>query len=408
MHRFQFSLFIARRLIGSKSHKNSVSAPIIKIGIVAVAIGLTAMHIAVGTGFGLQQKIRTKITSFEGHIRISNYENNSSLITPTPIDSALFASIKKWDWIKNVNLVTYSSAILKTNTLFNGVVLKGVNNNYAWGDFDTFLVAGSLPDIGTDLSTDILISQPIARQLGLQVGDRISAYFMSDGNFPKQRRFEVSGIYLSGFPDFDSQMVFGDIRHLQRINNWEANQVGAAEVILADFDQMELRAEQLYDATPAPLDVQHIKERYFEIFNWISLFDSNIALVIVIMILVGGVNMITALLVLILERTQMIGLLGVMGMRRIQSIFLINAAYLIGWGLFWGNLVGLGLMGIQQATGLVTLDPATYYVDVVPVQFDLGAIIGLNLGTFVICLLMLWIPSFIIAKITPIRAIERR
>jgi lipoprotein-releasing system permease protein len=408
MHRFQFSLFIARRLIGSKSHKNSVSAPIIKIGIVAVAIGLTAMHIAVGTGFGLQQKIRTKITSFEGHIRISNYENNSSLITPKPIDSALFANIKKWDWIKNVNLVTYSSAILKTNTLFNGVVLKGVNNNYAWGDFDTFLVAGSLPDIGTDLSADILISQPIARQLGLQVGDRIAAYFMSDGNFPKQRRFKVSGIYLSGFPDFDSQMVFGDIRHLQRINNWEANQVGALEVILADFDQMELRAEQLYDATPAPLDVQHIKERYFEIFNWISLFDSNIALVIVIMILVGGVNMITALLVLILERTQMIGLLGVMGMRRIQSIFLINAAYLIGWGLFWGNLVGLGLMGIQQATGLVTLDPATYYVDVVPVQFDLGAIIGLNVGTFVICLLMLWIPSYIIAKITPIRAIERR
>jgi len=366
------------------------------------------MHIAVGTGFGLQQKIRTKITSFEGHIRISNYENNSSLITPTPIDSALFANIKKWDWIRDVNLVTYSSAILKTNTLFNGVVLKGVNNNYAWGDFDTFLVAGSLPDIGTDLSTDILISQPIARQLGLQVGDRIAAYFMSDGNFPKQRRFEVSGIYLSGFPDFDSQMVFGDIRHLQRINNWEANQVGAVEVTLTDFEQMELRAEQLYDATPAPLDVQHIKERYFEIFNWISLFDSNIALVIVIMILVGGVNMITALLVLILERTQMIGLLGVMGMRRIQSIFLINAAYLIGWGLFWGNLVGLGLMGIQQATGLVTLDPATYYVDVVPVQFDLGAIIGLNVGTFVICLLMLWIPSYIIAKIIPIRAIERR
>ena len=408
MHRFQFSLFIARRLIGSKSHKNSVSAPIIKIGIVAVAIGLTAMHIAVGTGFGLQQKIRTKITSFEGHIRISNYENNSSIITPTPIDSALFANIKKWDWIRDVNSVTYSSAILKTNTLFNGVVIKGVNNNYAWGDFDTFLVAGSLPDIGTDLSTDILISQPIARQLGLQVGDRIAAYFVSDGNFPKQRRFKVSGIYLSGFPDFDSQMVFGDIRHLQRINNWEANQVGVVEVTLTDFEQMELRAEQLYDATPAPMDVQHIKERYFEIFNWISLFDSNIALVIVIMILVGGVNMITALLVLILERTQMIGLLGVLGMRRIQSIFLINAAYLIGWGLFWGNLVGLGLMGIQQATGLVTLDPATYYVDVVPVQFDLGAIIGLNVGTFVICLLMLWIPSYIIAKIIPIRAIERR
>jgi lipoprotein-releasing system permease protein len=154
--------------------------------------------------------------------------------------------------------------------------------------------------------------------------------------------------------------------------------------------------------------VQHIKERYFEIFNWISLFDSNIALVILIMILVGGVNMITALLVLIFERTQMIGLLGVMGMKRIQSIFLINAAYLIGWGLFWGNLVGLGLMGVQKATGFVKLDPSTYYVDVVPVQFDMFTIIALNLGTFLVCLLMLWIPSYIVAKITPIRAIERR
>lgn len=374
----------------------------------AVAIGLTAMHIAVGTGFGLQQKIRDKISSFEGHIRVSTYENNSSLVTPTPIDTTLFANINEFDWIKDASMVAYGSAILKTPNDFSGVVLKGVKNNYAWGDFDSFLVTGSLPDIGTDLSDDILISQTMARQLGLQVGDRIAAYFMTDGNFPKRRRFEVSGIYLSGFPDFDSQMVFGDLRHLQRIIDWEAIQVGAMEVTLTDFDQMELRAEQLYDATPAPLDVQHIKERYFEIFNWISLFDSNIALVILVMILVGGVNMITALLVLILERTQMIGLLGVMGMRRIQSIFLVNAAYLIGWGLLWGNLFGLGLLGLQQATGFMKLDPATYYVDVVPVQFDLLSIIGLNVGTFVICLLMLWIPSYIVSKITPIRAIERR
>ncbi len=374
----------------------------------AVAIGLTAMHIAVGTGFGLQEKIRDKITSFEGHIRVATYENNSSLITPTPIDTALFANIHEFDWVANTNPVVYSAAILKTPTDFSGVVLKGVNANYAWGDFAFFLTAGTLPDLSADLSNDILISQPMARQLGLQVGDRISAYFLTDRDFPKRRTFVVSGIYFSGFPDFDARMVFGDVRHLQRINDWEAYQFGALEVTVADFDQMEMRAEQLYDVTPAPLDVQHIKERYFEIFNWISLFDSNIALVILIMILVGGVNMITALLVLILERTQMIGLLGVMGMKRIQSVFLINAAYLIGWGLFWGNLLGLGLMGIQQATGFVTLDPATYFVDKVPVQFDFLSIIGLNVGTFVVCLLMLWVPSYIVTKITPIRAIERR
>lgn len=408
MHNFQFSFFIARRLIGTRSYKNSVSAPIIKIGIIAVAIGLSAMHIAVGTGFGLQEKIRDKITSFEGHVRISNYENNNSLITPTPIDISALPAIKSNSWVQAVNLVSYAAGILKTPTNFNGVVVKGIDSNYFWGDFKSFLVEGNLPAIGPELSNEILISQTIAFQLDLKVGDRISAYFMTDNDFPKRRSFVISGIYFSGFPDLDAQMIFGDLRHIQRIHDWEHQQVGAFEVTLTDFDHMELRTDQLYDATPSPLDVQHIKERYFEIFNWISLFDSNIALVILIMILVGGVNMITALLVLIFERTQMIGLLGVMGMKRIQSIFLINAAYLIGWGLFWGNLVGLGLMGVQKATGFVKLDPSTYYVDVVPVQFDMFTIIALNLGTFLVCLLMLWIPSYIVAKITPIRAIERR
>jgi lipoprotein-releasing system permease protein len=408
MHNVQFIFFVARRLISTKSYKNSVSAPIIKIGIIAVAVGLSAMHIAVGTGFGLQQKIRDKITSFEGHIRISNYENNNSLITPTPIDSSTLSEIKKNTWVRFVNPVSYVAGILKTPTNFNGVVVKGIDANYSWGDFKSFLVEGDFPTIGTELSNDILISKSIASQLDLRVGDRVSAFFMTDSDFPKRRSFVISGVYFSGFPDLDAQMIFGDLRHLQRINDWEHQQVGAFEVTLTDFERMELRTEQLYDATPSPLDVQHIKERYFEIFNWISLFDSNIALVIFIMILVGGVNMITALLVLIFERTQMIGLLGVMGMKRIQSIFLVNAAYLIGWGLFWGNLVGLGLMGIQQITDFVKLDPSTYYVDVVPIQFDLSAIITLNLGTFVICLIMLWIPSYIVAKITPIRAIERR
>ena len=199
------------------------------------------------------------------------------------------------------------------------------------------------------------------------------------------------------------------MRHVQKIYQWPSDQVGAFEITLDNFDDIDRFSEQVYDQVPAPYDVQHVKERYPEIFNWISLFDTNIALIIVIMIIVGGINMITALLVLILERTQMIGLLGVLGMKQwaTQKVFLYNAAYLIGIGLFWGNVLGLGLLTLQHQTDWISLDPSSYYVTTVPIAYDLSMIVAINIGTFVICVLMLLIPSFIISKVTPIRALRR-
>ena len=405
----KISLFIAKRIVGSKFYKNSVSAPIIKIGILAITIGLIAMHIAIGTGIGFQNKIKDKISSFEGHIRVSTYENNSTNATFENIDPQMTLSSAEMERITFVNPVAYASTLFKTDKNFAGGLLKGIDSTYRWNAFEGYLIDGRIPDIGSSISREILLSKHIARALGVKVGDRVSSYFLFQDRLPVRRSFVVSGLYDSGFPDFDERIAFADLRHIQKIYQWPSNQVGAFEITLKNFDDIDLISEQVYNQVSAPYDVQNIKERYPEIFNWISLFDTNIALIIMIMIIVGGVNMITALLVLILERTQMIGLLGILGMKQwaTQKVFLYNAAYLIGIGLFWGNLFGLGLLFLQKKTNWISLDPASYYVTSVPITFDIFLITAINFGTFVICVLMLLVPSFIISKVTPIRALRR-
>jgi lipoprotein-releasing system permease protein len=405
----KISLFIAKRIISSKSYKNSVSAPIIKIGIIAISIGLIAMHIAIGTGIGFQNKIKDKISSFEGHIRISTYKNNSTNTTYESIDPQLIRSAAETESIAFVNPVAYVSTVFKTDKNFTGGLLKGIDSTYRWNAFKDYLTDGRLPEIGLSLSREILLSKHIARALGVKTGDRVSSYFLFENRLPIRRSFVVTGLYDSGFPDFDQRIAFADLRHIQKIHQWPSEQIGAFEITLENFDDIDLFSRQIYDQVPAPIDVQHVKERYPEIFNWISLFDTNIALIMVIMIIVGGINMITALLVLILERTQMIGLLGVLGMKQwaTQKVFLYNAAYLVGIGLFWGNVLGLGLLALQSQTEWISLDPTSYYVTTVPIAFNVFMIAIINIGTFVICVLMLLIPSFIISKVTPIRALRR-
>ena len=405
----KISLFIAKRIIGAKSYKNSVSSPIIKIGIIAITIGLVAMHIAIGTGVGFQNKIKDKISSFEGHLRVSTYESNATNATLEGIDSQLITSNVETQDIAFINPVAYASTVFKTDEHFTGGLLKGIDSTYQWNAFEDYLIDGRLPVIDATTSREILVSKHIAKTLGVTTGDRISSFFLFEDRLPIRRSFVVSGLYDSGFPDFDQRIAFADLRHIQKIYQWESHLVGALEMTLTDFDDIETLSESVYDQVPAPYDLKNVKERYPEIFNWISLFDTNIALIVMIMIIVGGINMITALLVLILERTQMIGLLGVLGMQQwsTQKVFLYNAGYLIGIGLFWGNLLGLGLLFLQHQTAWIALDPTSYYVTTVPIAFDVPMIAAINIGTFVICLLMLLIPSFIISKVTPIRALRR-
>ncbi|MBO0343327.1 MAG: FtsX-like permease family protein [Bacteroidota bacterium] len=407
-------LFIAKRLVTGKEHKISISAPIIKIAIAAIAIGVVMMLIAIATGIGLKNKIREKVAAFNGHIQISSFDNNNSEVSLMPIilDQDFYPEFKDVEGIRHVQAVATKGGIIRTADTFEGMLAKGVGTDYDWSTFEEYLVDGRIPDYSGDLNEEVLISSLMANRLQLKVGDSFFSFFLRDGDAskpPNNRRFEIVGIYDSGFEEFDETYVFVDIRHIQLMNRWEENQIGNFEVFIDDFDQLEEKSNEIYNKTLSNLDTQNIKSKYFRIFEWIGLFDFNIALIIGIMIIVGGINMITALLVLILERTQMIGILKALGSANwsIRKVFLYNAAYLIAIGLFWGNLIGLGLIFLQNKYRMFKFpNPEEYYIDYIPVHMDLQTVLLLNIGVMLLCLLMLLIPSYIITKITPVKAIQ--
>ncbi|MEC7262842.1 MAG: FtsX-like permease family protein [Bacteroidota bacterium] len=407
-------LFIAKRLITGKEHKISISAPIIKIAIAAIAIGVVMMLIAIATGVGLKNKIREKVSAFNGHIQISNYDNNTSEVSvlPVSIHQDFYPEFKNVTGVRHVQAVATKGGIIRTEDTFEGMLAKGVGQDYDWSAFKEYLVEGRLPDYTGKLNNEVLISRMMANRLQLGVGDSFFSFFLKDGDvsqIPNNRKFLIVGIYDSGFEDFDSTYVFVDIRHIQRMNKWEDDQIGNFEVFLDDFDQLEEKSNEIYGATVSSLDTQNIKTKYFRIFEWIGLFDFNIALIIGIMVIVGGINMITALLVLILERTQMIGILKALGSANwsIRKVFLYNAAYLIAIGLFWGNLIGLGVIFLQDKYRMFKFpNPEEYYIEYIPVHMDFPTIVLLNIGVMILCLLMLLVPSYIITKITPVKAIQ--
>ncbi len=407
-------LFIAKRLVTGKEHKISISAPIIKIAIAAIAIGVIMMLISIATGVGLKRKIREKVAAFNGHIQISNYDNNNSDVSITPISlhQDFYPEFRDVEGVSHVQAVALKGGIIRTEETFEGMLAKGVGNDFEWTTFNEYLVAGELPDYSGKLNDEVLLSRMMANRLQLNLGDRFYAFFLKNGDaskVPNNRRFEIVGIYDSGFEDFDATYVFVDIRHIQRMNKWTEDQVGSFEVFLDDFDELEAKSNEIYGKTVSSLDTQNIKSKYFRIFEWIGLFDFNIALIIGIMVIVGGINMITALLVLILERTQMIGILKALGSSNwsIRKVFLYNAAYLIAVGLFWGNLIGLGLLYFQYKYRFLKFpNPEEYYIEYIPVYLNAPMVLLLNVGIMLLCLLMLLLPSYIITKITPVKAIN--
>lgn len=404
--------FIAKRLITARDHKSSISAPIIKIAIAAIAIGMIMMIISVATGIGLQQKIRQKVAAFNGHIIITNYDENQSQLSLTPISTHqdFYPKFKNVEGISHVQAVATKSGIIRTETAFEGIIFKGVGKEYRWNNLQEYLVSGKLPNLNNQLNDEVLISEFLANRLNLKVGDKFNTFFMKEdtNQKPNLRVFKITGIFNSGFQEFDSTYIIGDIRHLQRINKWESDQVGAFEVFVDNFNAIQEKGQEVYEKTGSTLDTQTIVEKYYYIFEWLKLFDFNIIVILIIMISVATINMVVALLVLILERTQMIGILKSMGANNwaVRKIFLYNAFYLISKGLFWGNLIGVGMLLIQQNFGIIKLNPENYYVNEAPVFIDFGTIFILNIGTILICLLILLIPSYIITKISPIKAIR--
>ena len=407
----KFETYVASRFRKSYTYKNTVSSPIIKISVFSIIIGIVMMIISVSSSVGLQKTIETKISSFFGHISISNFENNTSFSSISPISLSLdYKKLHNNSEIIHVQNVAYKSGLIVNKNSFEGVVFKGISSDFNWSSFSKYIRKGKIMTINETLSNQVIISEYLSKKLSLDLNDKFKATFFkpNSSSIPNERIFEVSGIFSSGLIEFDETYFIGDIKHIQKMNKWNSNQFGNVEIFLKNYSQLENVSNQLYKKTSAEINVLSIVNRFPEIFNWMALFDINVLLIIIIMILVGGINMITALLVTVLEKTSIIGVLKTLGSsnKSMRTIFLINGAYLISLGLVIGNFIALGLIFIQNYTGFIKLDPDTYYVSELPFDFNLMTLLILNISVLLFCFTMLIIPSFIISKISPSESIK--
>jgi lipoprotein-releasing system permease protein len=402
------SIFIAKKIIREGGQKNSFSKPIIKIAILGIALGIAVMLLAIAIVTGFKSQIRDKVIGFGSHIQILHYDTRN-ILEPNPIEKNLdfTAFVKNHPAIDHIQMFANKPGIIKTSEDMEGVLLKGIGEDFNWDFFKSRIIEGDSFSV-TDATTvnDILISKKIAEKLKLKLGDNLQMYFVQQP--PRVRKFNIKGIYQTGMEEFDKLYVIGDIKHVQRLNDWDENYISGFEVLLYDFKNMDLIAEELREEIDLNLNALTIQELYPQIFDWLDLQDINVNIILILMILVAGINMTATLLIIILERTRTIGILKALGMKNytIQKIFLFNAAYIIGKGLFWGNFFGLGLCYLQYKFKIIKLDEASYYIQSVPIDLSLFSILLLNFGTLLICLLILLIPSFIISRITPVKAIR--
>jgi len=407
----KFETYMASRFRKSSSYKNTLSSPIIKISVLSISIGIIMMIISISSSVGLQKTIKSKVSSFFGDISISNFQNISSESSIEPIDFSInHKYFRDNNKIYHIQKVAYKSGLIINNDSFEGVVLKGISTDFNWEHFSKYITKGRILNISDSISNEVIISENLSKKLDINLHEKFKATFFKQNSLstPNQRIFKVAGIYESGLIEFDEIYFFGDIKHIQKMNRWKNNQVGNIELFLQDQSDIEKVSTLLYEETSSQISVMSILEKFPEIFNWIALFDINVLLIIIIMILVGGINMITALLVTVLEKTQIVGILKTLGSsnKSIKTIFLINGVYLISLGLVIGNFIAIGLIQLQNYTGLIKLDPNTYYVTELPFDFDLISIIILNISVLFFCFLMLIVPSFVISKISPSESIK--
>ena len=383
----------------------------IKASTLAIALGMILMVVSMATGVGLKKAIRDKIVGFTGHITISQYNiNNSFEKQPILLDSALAQNLLALPGVKHIQPTATKAGILKGDKDFEGVVFKGVDRTYQSSFFEANIISGKWPVLNGNVRNDsILISATIANLLKIDLHDAIKMYFIQDPpRPPKIRTFYVCGIYATGLEEYDKTYLIGDLKHVQQLNRWRHGEAGGYEVILNDFKQLwpttvEIRAQLPYD-----LDAQSVIGQNEQLFQWLDLFDLNIYLIIGIMVAVAVINMISALLILILDRTNMIGLLKSLGANNWQiiKIFLYQSASIIFRGLIWGNAIALSICLVQQYFGVIQLDPETYYVTQAPISLEPTSIILLNLGVILVCLVVLLIPALLISRISPVKALR--
>jgi lipoprotein-releasing system permease protein len=407
--------FIAQRLIKGRREDTSFSRPINVIAIIGIAMGLAVMILSVAILTGFKQQIRDKVVGFGSNIQIMNFDSNISFETTPISDTQKFVPrIKLIPGVRHLQVFATKAGIIKTDEDIQGVVLKGIGSDFDWSYFKSNMVDGSTFTVTDTGRTDkVIISQKISDMLRLKTGDSFAMHFIQDP--PRMRKFRVSGIFETSLEEFDKIYVFCDIGHIKKLNGWKDDQVSGFEIFIDNFDDLDAMTMAVRDAIgyriseeETKFKVTSIRTKYPQIFDWLNFQDINVVIIIILLLIVAGFNMISGLLILILEKTNMIGILKALGSEdtTIRRVFLYQAAYLIGKGLFWGNLIGIGLAYIQLKTGIITLDPTSYYIKTVPINLELAHILLLNAGTMVSIIIMLLVPSQLISRITPVKAIK--
>jgi len=387
-----------------------VAKPVLNISVWAIALGLLIMILAVSTGNGLRKAIQNKVTGFGGDIQILNYRPNPTYEqVPLALSDSLLQALNADPRINYIQAFGQRAGILKKDDLFEGVVLKGLSADYKLDFFQEFLIEGKIPSFSREGYQDsVLISDKLARKLKLELNQKVEMFFVRNNQAPLRRRFIIAGLFRTDFEELDETFILGDLKHVRRLAKWEDFEVGAYEVHLKENEDPENVASDIRYLLPFEYDALSARRLNLQLFQWLDLFDLNILIIIVIIILVATINMSIALLILIMERTSMIGLLKALGAKdfSIQKIFLLNATYLIGKGLLWGNLLGFGLTFLQKQFGFIKLDPETYYVSVVSIDLSPLPILGLNIITLFIALVCLLIPSYLVSRVSPNKAIR--
>ena len=410
-----FEYFVAKRIYFDKSNGKKISKPIVKIALVGIVLGISIMLISISVAVGFKNEIKKKTVGFGSHIQVINYDTNNSFeTTPITTNKELAENIKNVKGVNHIQVYATKTAIFKTNDNVDGIVLKGIDSEFNWDFFKHNIIEGDAFKVSEDKkSNKILISKKTSKLLDLQTGDTVLAYFIQKPI--RFRKFIISGVYETGMVELDKIFAIVDIKHIQKLNKWDANQVSGYEINIDDFDKLDEIKQDVqdvigYDYTKQGglLKIETIKEKFSMLFDWISLFDANVWVILTLITLVAGFNMVSGLLVIILENTRMIGIFKAMGSKNasIRKIFLIYSAMIISRGVVLGNIIGLAFILIQQYFGVFTLDPESYYVSTVPVYITPLYFLYLNIGVIVITVIMLIVPSFIVSKITPVKAIK--
>lgn len=402
--------FIAKRIHFEKKGERNVSRPAVRIAIIGIAVGVAVMLIAIAVVVGFKEEIRNKTIGFGSHIQITNFDNNNSYeMQPVKMNDTLIADLKALPDVKHVQRFVTKPGIIKTDEDFEGMVLKGIGPEFDWNFFKSNLVEGEILNVNDTASkNEVIISKALADMLKLKLGDSFFTYFFQEQ--VRARKFTIKGIYSTNFAEYDKLFILTDIRIAQRLNNWNPVYASGLEILINDFDVLDKATMQVYSVAANKFDdegngyyIRNIQQLNPQIFSWLDLLDMNVWVILLLMLAVAGFNMISGLLILILEKTNMIGILKSQGAKNwsIRKIFLYESLFLIGKGMLWGNIIGLAVCFIQYQFKLIPLDPVSYYTATVPITFNWLYIILLNVGTLITSVLMLIGPSYLITKISP-------